>query len=36
MRERVQLLGGTFAAGPHGGGWQVRAGFPLQQREEAP
>jgi len=28
MRERVQALGGTFEAGPAGGGWQVRAVLP--------
>ncbi len=29
MRERVEALGGTFAAGPRpGGGWQVRALLP--------
>jgi signal transduction histidine kinase len=31
MRERVQALGGTFAAGArHGRGFRVRARFPLQ------
>jgi signal transduction histidine kinase len=30
MAERVQSLGGTFAAGPRpGGGWEVHATFPL-------
>ena len=30
MAERVEALGGTFAAGPHaGGGWEVHATFPL-------
>ncbi len=29
MRERAESLGGTFAAGPAGGGWRVRAGLPL-------
>lgn len=30
MAERVQALGGTFAAGPTAGapGWEVRAAFP--------
>jgi signal transduction histidine kinase len=28
MRERVTLLGGEFAAGPHGGGFRVRAELP--------
>lgn len=28
MRERVQAMGGTFEAGPTGGGWQVRAVLP--------
>jgi signal transduction histidine kinase len=30
MRERVELLGGTFSAGPHRArGWQVRAELPM-------
>jgi signal transduction histidine kinase len=29
MRERVDLLGGAFAAGPHGQGFAVRARLPL-------
>ncbi|GIJ45777.1 two-component sensor histidine kinase [Virgisporangium aliadipatigenens] len=28
MRERATLLGGEFAAGPHGDGWRVRAVLP--------
>jgi signal transduction histidine kinase len=28
MRERVELLGGTFTAGPHDGGWRVCAELP--------
>jgi signal transduction histidine kinase len=28
LRERVDLLGGTFAAGPHRGGWRVAAVLP--------
>lgn len=28
MSERVQLLGGTFTAGPEAGGWQVEAVLP--------
>jgi signal transduction histidine kinase len=32
MRERVQLLGGRFSAGPvGGGGWQVAAEVPLRE-----
>jgi len=30
MRERAAALGGTLAAGPTGGGWRVRAEFPLR------
>jgi signal transduction histidine kinase len=30
MRERVQLLGGTFSAGVHGSGFAVRASIPLE------
>ncbi|OIJ24032.1 hypothetical protein UG56_024910 [Nocardioides luteus] len=29
MRERAEALGGTFAAGPDGTGWRVRAHLPL-------
>ncbi|TDC51012.1 two-component sensor histidine kinase [Actinomadura sp. KC345] len=29
MRERVDLLGGTFEAGPAGPGWRLSAGLPL-------
>ncbi|HWT24217.1 MAG TPA: histidine kinase [Solirubrobacteraceae bacterium] len=29
LRERVEALGGTFDAGPHDGGWQLRAVLPL-------
>lgn len=29
LRERVELLDGTLTAGPDGGGWVVRASFPL-------
>jgi signal transduction histidine kinase len=29
MRERAELLGGSFDAGPHGEGWRVRAELPL-------
>ncbi|WP_063629996.1 sensor histidine kinase [Nocardia sp. BMG51109] len=28
MRQRARLLGGTLTAGPHEGGWQVRARIP--------
>jgi hypothetical protein len=31
MRERVELLGGSFDAGPTtGGGWEVIASLPLR------
>ncbi len=34
LRERVQLVGGTFAAGPTGdGGWRLRAWLPLATPE---
>ena len=34
MRERVRLYGGELIAGPaDGGGWRVRATFPLGARE---
>ncbi|WP_233604483.1 sensor histidine kinase [Micromonospora sp. HM5-17] len=29
MRERVELLGGTFTAGPEGAGWRVRTVLPM-------
>ncbi|MCA6092641.1 histidine kinase [Streptomyces sp. SCA3-4] len=29
LAERVEALGGSFTAGPHGCGWRVRAAFPL-------
>ncbi|MFD7023322.1 sensor histidine kinase [Promicromonospora sukumoe] len=32
MRERVEALGGSLAAGPERGGWRVRAVLPLQGR----
>ncbi|MGW2094130.1 sensor histidine kinase [Promicromonospora sukumoe] len=35
MRERVEALGGSFAAGPERGGWRVRAVLPLQGRARA-
>jgi signal transduction histidine kinase len=28
MRERVEALGGTLAAGPAGAGWRVQARLP--------
>ncbi|MFD1150512.1 sensor histidine kinase [Saccharothrix hoggarensis] len=32
MRERVELLGGRFSAGPRGGGgWEVRAALPVAE-----
>ncbi|UGY93665.1 sensor histidine kinase [Streptomyces gobiensis] len=31
MRERVELLGGEFEAGPHDGSWLVRAVLPLEE-----
>ncbi|MGD9482305.1 histidine kinase [Streptomyces sp. TRM70308] len=34
MRERVELLGGTFAAGPDADRWRVAARLPLTEREE--
>ncbi|MFE3457380.1 sensor histidine kinase [Nocardiopsis aegyptia] len=30
LRERVRLAGGTFAAGPKDGGWEVRATLPVE------
>ncbi|MCQ9132611.1 sensor histidine kinase [Streptomyces hilarionis] len=35
MRERAALLGGTFAAGPDGSRWTVRAVLPLAEGESA-
>ncbi|MGR6972755.1 sensor histidine kinase [Streptomyces cynarae] len=35
MRERVALLGGTFAAGPDGAWWTVRATLPLTEGDPA-
>ncbi len=35
MRERAESLGGTCEAGPDGGGWLVRASFPLPAHEGA-
>ncbi|MEU9037537.1 histidine kinase [Streptomyces sp. NPDC048352] len=32
MRERTELLGGTFAAGASGAVWQVRAALPAEER----
>jgi len=29
MRERVAIVGGSFAAGPSARGWSVRASLPL-------
>ncbi|GCD34823.1 hypothetical protein OEIGOIKO_02562 [Streptomyces chrestomyceticus JCM 4735] len=41
MRERIELLGGRFEAGPEGGGghddgkeWRVRAELPVREEEE--
>lgn len=28
LRERVELIGGTFTAGPDGGGFRVEASLP--------
>jgi signal transduction histidine kinase len=28
MRERVEVLGGSLDAGPHGAGWRVRTTLP--------
>ncbi|WP_445526277.1 sensor histidine kinase [Streptomyces cyslabdanicus] len=36
MRERAALLGGTFAAGPEGAVWTVRATLPLGDGEGEP
>ncbi|WP_200419344.1 sensor histidine kinase [Streptomyces sp. Y2F8-2] len=35
MRERIALLGGTFAAGPDGPWWTVRATLPLTEGDPA-
>jgi signal transduction histidine kinase len=32
MRERTELLGGAFTAGPAGAVWQVRAALPAQEK----
>ncbi|HEX7304311.1 sensor histidine kinase [Lentzea sp.] len=32
MAERVERLGGSFHAGPHGRGWSVRASVPRQEQ----
>ena len=34
MRERAQLLGGTFSAGPTGAGFEVRAVIPIEAERE--
>jgi signal transduction histidine kinase len=31
MRERAALFGGTLEAGPHAGGFRVRASLPVDQ-----
>jgi signal transduction histidine kinase len=37
MRERVELLGGTFTAGSRsGGGWEVRARLPISTSKGTP
>jgi signal transduction histidine kinase len=36
MRERAALLGGTFTAGPHDGGWRVRAELPRADAAQPP
>ena len=33
MRQRIELLGGTIAAGPEGDGWVVRAVVPLDEQQ---
>jgi signal transduction histidine kinase len=35
MRERVEAVGGTLQAGPHAGGWRVRAHLPRGGGEQA-
>ena len=35
MRERVAIVGGSFAAGPAGPGWSVRARLPLDSEPDA-
>ncbi|GHC47201.1 hypothetical protein GCM10010507_23360 [Streptomyces cinnamoneus] len=34
LAERVEAVGGSFTAGPHGCGWRVRAAFPLGAAED--
>lgn len=34
MRERATILGGEFSAGPHAGGWRVRAELPTRNAKE--
>jgi signal transduction histidine kinase len=34
MRERVAIVGGSFAAGPAEHGWSVRASLPLDANPE--
>lgn len=34
LRERVDLVGGTLSAGPHGRGWRIRATLPIQAEDE--
>lgn len=36
MRERVAIVGGSFAAGPAGQGWSVRANLPLDAAPDGP
>jgi signal transduction histidine kinase len=37
MRERVKLYGGDLDTGPaDGGGWRIRATFPITDRELSP
>ena len=36
MRMRCELLGGTLTAGPHEGGWAVRARLPQRAGEDGP
>jgi signal transduction histidine kinase len=35
MRERAALFGGTLEAGPHAGGFRVRATVPIEEFEGA-